>query len=297
MNSSIPQNKLLGNQHPTQIIEYLREIGDDETADQFCGQGGTGQSMGPLWGNAVWGYTGVLIGYLAPDATGSEIEIQNATQLVPEPSLKGKRVKITLDRFWVDNYPGKGEHTVLCEFTGKNQIQGEAEELRFALTVKARDGSGAATIGTPIFLGLSVGENGISFEGSTVNVRSDLDDDLLKALGTGPLRDGLSLLTTVQPALKPFVGLAGSLVSAVASRSKNRPVYSFKLGLDFESGSTSACLRYGSFIVIQGDNANWSWRNVVWNSEAQQVLTRQDNKPIKFNYLVFRVSPYHDAVD
>ncbi|GBQ53567.1 hypothetical protein ACM0P6_05010 [Komagataeibacter sucrofermentans] len=250
MNRSIPQSKLLGNQHLTQIVDYLIEIGDEDTADQFARHGGTGQSMSWPWGTQVWGYTGMLIGYLAPDATGSEIEIANGMTLAPAPELRGSRVKITLERFWVNKYPGLGEHTVLCEFTGKNQIPGETEELRFALTVKARDGSGAGITGTPIFLGVSVGANGISFEGTTVNVRDSVDDGVLKALGSGPFRDGLSLLTTAQPALKPFVGLAGSLVSAVAERNKNRPIYSFKLGLDFENGSTSACLRHGSFIVI-----------------------------------------------
>jgi hypothetical protein len=294
MRGSIPKNKLLGSQHPTEIAEYLREIGDDDAADRFIKTGGTGQSMGWPWSTDVWGYTGLLIGYLAPDAAGSMIDIVNGMALPPAPELKGTRVKITLERFWVHQYPGLGEHTVLCEFTGKNQIPGETEELRFALTLKARDGSGAGVTGTPIFLGVSVGNNGISFEGTTVNVRNSVDDAVLKALATGPFRDGLSLLTTAQPALKPFVGLAGSLVSAVAARNKNRPIYSFKLGLDFESGSTSACLRQGSFIVIQGDASNWSWRDVVWNSESQQVLRRHDLTPIEFNYFVFRVSPYHD---
>lgn len=296
MSGHIPKKRLLGSQHETKIAEYLRAIGDDDAADSFVVKGGTGQSMNWPFMNHVWGYTGLMIGFLPPSATGAQIDIENAMTLPAALELKGTRVKITLDRFWVHKYPGNGEHTVLCEFTGKNQIPGEAEELRFALSLKVRDGSSAGVAGTPIFLGVSVGQNGISFEGSTVNVCSSHDDAVLKALATGPFRDGLSLLTTAQPALKPFVGLAGSLVSAVADRSKNSPVYSFKLGLDFEDGNTSACLRHGSFIVVQGDEAKWSWSDVVWNADSQQMLRRADLTPIEFNYMVFRVSPYHDDV-
>lgn len=122
--------------------------------------------------------------------------------------------------------------------------------MKFALTTEAKDWSAASVNGSPIFLGASVGENGIAFEGRTVNVRSQIDDVLLEALGGSPFRDGLALLTAAQPALELFIGLASSLVTSALSRSQNRQVYSFKLGLDFDQGSTSACLRHGSYVVV-----------------------------------------------
>lgn len=292
--TDITSNDLLGNQPRARISDYLRDIGDDEAADRLTSRGGSGQGLGLSWGDDVWGYTGLLIGHIVPDAAGRDIDVVNAITLPPDVNLKGTRVKVTLERFWVHRYPGRGSHKILCQFTGKNQIEGEAEEMKFALTTEARDGSSAAVSGSPIFLGVSVGQNGIAFEGSTVNVRSSYDDVLLSALDSGPFRDGLSLLTTVQPALKPFVGLAGSLVGSVLSRSRNKPVYAFKLGLDFEASSTSACLRHGSFVVIQGDHSDWSWDDVVWNADAQQLLKRNDRQSLEFNYMVFRVSPYHE---
>ncbi|MGQ3046350.1 MAG: hypothetical protein ACT6Q8_12160 [Niveispirillum sp.] len=291
---SFHKRDLLGSKSTGTIAEYLREIGDDEAADRMVAKGGSGQGMGSFWGQDVWGYTGLLIGFIAPDAKGTNISIMNAMTLEPDNTLKNTRVKITLDRFWVHRYPGMGKHTILCEFTGKNQIRGEAEELRFALTTEAKDGSSASVSGSPIFLGVSVGQNGISFEGRTINVRSDKDEVLLTALGSGPFRDGLSLLTTAQPALKPFVGLAGSLVTSVLSRSRNEPVYCFKMGLDFEKSTTSAKLRYGSFVVIQGDDSKWSWEDVVWNADAQQLVRKHDRSTLEYNYLVFRVSAYNE---
>lgn len=292
---SFDKKTLLGNKSKETILRYLREIGDDEAADRLMITGGAGQSLGSYFRTEVWGYTGLLIGFIDPDTEGNQVPVQDATSLEPDLALKDTRVKITLDRFWVQKYPGGGMHTILCEFTGKNQLREEAEELRFVLTTNANDRSSASVSGSPIFLGVSVGQNGIAFEGRTVNVRSDADEALLGALGSGPFRDGLSLLTTAQPALKPFVGLAGSLVKSVLSRSKNRPVYNFKLGLDFEKSRTSAKLRHGSFVVLQGDDANWSWEDVVWNAAAQQLVSRGDRTRVNYNYLVFRVSEYHES--
>lgn len=289
------QKESLGSRNPKAIAKYLRIIGDDAAAERFERQAVAGQGFGNLFGDDVWAHTGILLGFISPQTTPClPITIQNASQVEPDLTLKNSRVKITLEQFWVHKYPGNGQHTILCEFMGKNQIQGEAEEMRFALTTEARDQSAASVNGSPIFLGVSVGQNGIAFEGRTVNVRSDLDDTLLKALGSGPFRDGLTLLTTAQPALKPFVGLAGSLVNSVLDRSKNKQIYYFKLGLDFSNSSTSACLRHGSYIVVQGGSANWNWNNFVWNPHAQELLYKVNDRRIEYNYLVFRVSPYDE---
>lgn len=284
----------LGYKSPVKVIEYLREIGDQQAADALQPSGGTGQGFGLNWGSEVWGHTGVLIGYIPPTPTERLASIENAYTLHPDTSLKGSRIKISLERFWVERYPGLGRHKILCEFTGKNQAQNEQEEMQFALKTEANDGAGAAVSGAPIFLGVTVGNNGIAFEGKTINVRSSADDDLLAALSSGTFREGLGLLTTVQPALKPFVGLASSVVSAVLKRSKNKQIQFFKLGLDFSTNQTSVALRHGSFAIIQADNANWEWSKLAWNADSQQIVRREDGQSIGFNYLVFRVSPFEE---
>ena len=207
------QSKSLGSKDRLEIIRYLLEIGDDAAAKRFSGHGGGGQALASrFFGVDQWANTGILLGYIADRSSGSSIDIQNAVTLAPDDTLKGGRIKITLDKFYVQSYPGHGAHTILCEFTGKNQISGGAEEkMRFALTTTANDRSGSGVSGEPIFLGVSVGQDGIAFEGRTINVRSSTDDTLMEALGSDTFRNGLALLTSVQPALKPFVGLAGAL--------------------------------------------------------------------------------------
>jgi hypothetical protein len=284
----------LGFMSPAKIVEYLREINDHAAADALDPPGGIGQAFGLNWGSEVWGHTGVLIGYIPPDASVRLATIENAYTLPPDLSLKGSLIKISLERFWVQRYPGRGTHEILCEFTGKNQAQGEQEEMQFALKTEANDRSSAAVSGAPIFLGVTVGNNGIAFEGKTINIQSKMDEDLLAALNSGTFREGLGLLTTVQPALKPFVGLASSVVSSVLKRSKNRQIQFFKLGLDFSTNQTSVALRHGSFAVIQADNVAWDWSKMAWNVDAQQIVQRHNGQAIGFNYLVVRVSPFEE---
>jgi hypothetical protein len=288
------QKQSLGFRKPEKIAEYLRQIGDEDAALRFDGPQAAGQSMTSFFGgDDAWAHTGILLGFISPSPPNAKlIDIENAHQIPADDTLKNTRIKIALERFWVQSYPGWGKHTILCEFMGKNQIQGEAEEMRFALTTEANDRSAASISGSPIFLGVSVGQNGIAFEGRTVNVKSDRDETLLAALGSGPFRDGLALLTTAQPALKPFVGLAGSLVSSVLNRSKNKQIYYFRLGLDFANSNTSACLRHGSYVVVQGGETGWNWGDYAYNPDSQEIVRKSDQTPIDYNYLMFRVSEF-----
>ena len=285
-----PKN-MLANLPMTRIEAYLRDIGDDDAADRLFPPGGGGQNFGFNFGSEVWGHTGVALGFIPPTAAG-QTTIADATALAPEPALKNTQVKIMLDQFWVQRYPGTGKHRVLCEFTGKNQTTTVREDLRFALKLEARDQSSAGVSGAPIFLGVSAGNNGISFEGRMIHVGSSGEDSMLAALESDAVKQGLFLLTTAQPALGPFVGLAGSLVAGVLKRDRNKEIYNFKLGLDFAASQTSAKLRLGSFVVVQTDRATWSWDRVIWDGNRQLVIDTQTNEPIAYNYLIFRISEY-----
>jgi len=287
-------NDSLGAQNPKAVIKYLREIGDDEAADKLDARGGTGQGLSLPWQDQVYGYTSLLIGYIPAQPTKTMAAIENAVLLPPDPTLKNSRVKITLEQLYVHCYPGRGQHEILCEFTGKNQAGGEQEEMQFALTAKANDGAAASINGAPIFLGVTVGNNGIAFEGRTINVGSKGDEDFLAALSGGSFRDGLNLLTTVQPALKPFVGLASSVVGAVLKRSKNKQIHSFNLGLDFSEGQTSVALRHGSFAIIQTDDHEWDWSKLAWNVDSQRIVQNDTGAVIPFNYIILKISPFDD---
>lgn len=220
--------------------------------------------------------------------------IVGTSQISGDKSLIGKQIKISLDKFYTHSYPGFGQHTILCEFSGKNQVPDETEELRFALRCKSNDQASAAVASTPIFMGVTVASGGISFEGRTINVSSSGDESLLSAFDTPAFKSGLALLTSAQPALKPFSALAISAVKTIAERRKNVQVHQFDLGLDFSGSSTGLRLKTGSYIIVQSDNAmGWSWDDYHWNNSSHTLeLKAEKNKSIPFNYMVIGVSEF-----
>ncbi|API57779.1 hypothetical protein BMW22_41730 (plasmid) [Rhizobium leguminosarum] len=287
---TIDKSTMIGSASPKAIAEYLELIGDTEAAAEFHRSGGGGQSMVLPFVKYVWGQTGAKIGFIPEGTKSGSCYIVDAIGMEPDESLRETALKISLDAFYVHNYPGMGKHRILCEFSGKNQTDKESEAMRFAVDLAANDQSAAAHIGQPIFVGVNVGREGLSFEGRTVNVKSEDDDLMLEALGNSTFKDGLSLLTTAQPVLKPFVKLAEGLVASVAKRSENREVFKFALGLDFSKSATSAKLRLGSYVVVQTDEHDWDWSSFVWSTGSGLVLPKADGaKPLKLNYMVFGV--------
>ena len=238
----------------------------------------------------------MVLGFIPPRSTAKQITGISTVQA--DRTLVGQRIKITLDKFFIAKYPGLGKHSVLCEFSGKNQVPGETEELSFALRFEARDNSSPSITGAPIFMGLTVAADGISFKGKTVNVRNSGDDMVMAILDTPAFKSGLTLLHTAQPALKPLTSLATTTVSAIAKRNENAQIHTFELGLDFDGSATSARLAYGSYIVVQTDDgSNWDWRDYEWNANGMALHpTGKPNETPHFNYMVFAVSPFSPAV-
>jgi hypothetical protein len=286
------KNESLGSRHHGDIAAYLQLIGDKDEARFFVPDAG---GQGAAFFSRPYACTGMVLGFISPGSSAKKITGISTVQA--DRSLVGQRIKITLDKFFVAKYPGYGLHSVLCQFSGKNQVPGETEELSFAMRFDARDNSSPAIAGAPIFMGLTVAPDGISFKGKTVNVRNSGDDMVMSILDTPAFKSGLTLLNTAQPALKPLTSLAAATVSAIAKRNENAQIHTFELGLDFDGSATSARLRYGSYIVVQTDEgSNWDWSDYEWNANGMALhpAGKPGDSP-SFNYMVFAVSPFSPA--
>lgn len=287
------KNDSLGSHNDDDIAAYLLSIGDKTEARYFMQDAG-GQSASLL--SRPYKSTGMVLGFIQQGYSKAH-QIMSIASVPADRTLIGKRIKITLDKFFIAKYPGFGTHSILCEFSGKNQVPGEMEELSFAMRFDARDDSGPAIAGAPIFMGLTVAPDGISFKGKTVNVKNSGDDMVMAILETPAFKSGLTLLNTAQPALKPLTSLATATVSAIAKRSSNAQIHTFELGLDFDGSATSARLSYGSYIVVQTDEgSNWDWSEYEWNATGMALHPKgkADETP-PFNYMVFAVSPFSPA--
>ncbi len=281
----------LGALAPQDVATYLTGIGDLEGARPYM-QGGV-QGQGFFGKTSPHMHTGFVLGFIAPGGTDKTSEVLAVSQVTGDKALISKRIKISLDKFYVESFPGRGQHNILCEFTGSNQVAEEVEPLKFALRFKAGDKASASVSGVPLFLGVTVGKDGIAFEGRTINVSSDLDEVLLSTLESPSFQSGLSLLSRAQPALKPFSTLAAAAVKNVLKRSGNKQVHCFNLGLDFGEGATSARLRLGSYVVIQSNDAtSWDWSALEWSRDAMALRYRDGSRQVDFNYMIFGVTRF-----
>lgn len=282
---------LIGDLTPAQVADHLELIGDADAAGRIRHAGASGQVFGRVFGRETYLATGVLVGFVEHGSEATSA-IVGGHQVTPEEDLRDTPLKITLEQFFVQRYPGLGRHRVLVDFSGQNQAAADSEEIKFALTLEAADGSAAGVHGKPIFTGVRVGTDGLNFRGQTTNVRSTDDDLVLDALGSDAFRQGLSLLTTAQPVLKPFVGLATGALKAIYRRSRNCPVFRFDLGLDFSERTQATRLRCGSYVIVQHDEHTWDWANFRFDRGTRTVLRGDGQGPLALNYLVIGVERF-----
>jgi hypothetical protein len=224
---------------------------------------------------------------------GGTLGIQDASEISPDDSLKNSRIKIVLNRLRVFDYPGSGNHQILFNFAGQNQVQaGQTENVHFTQTYQVQQGGQAGIIGYPIFIGLNVGSEGIAFQCSTVNVKNDNDAKLIGFLDSDIFRNGLNLLNTLNPALPVITEFATGLTKGILKRNENICVQNIFMGLDFASTPGGANLAQGSYVAVQVPQAEeWDWSEWVYNARNGQIVPEGNLKgTVPYNYLVFGVS-------
>ncbi len=248
--------------------------------------------------NPVYKFTEHAFGYFPKASAGdpSLVEIKDAGggSITADASLKNSNIKITLDRLRVFDYPGDGVHTILFDFYAQHQTSnaGDTQDLHFTQNYRAKEGGGAGITGYPVFVGLKVGTEGVSFKCYTVNVKNDGDQKILGFLNNDVFKKGLQLLNTVNPVIPVVSGFATGIIDAFAHRNDNVPVQDFYMGLDFSGVQSRAQLREGSYVAVQVEDASaWDWSQWVFKSGIGQIVSKQNPATgIPLNYVVFSIS-------
>lgn len=281
----------VGHLNNEDLAIYLEEIGDFEGARVLQEAGARGQSLARMMGRK-WAYTAHVFGFIEEGDAGTEpLAIVPAASIAADPDLVGSRIKVTLDVFRIAEYPGLGQHTVLFDFVGRDQAGDEAQDLQFASVLKVEDGDNAAISGMPIFTGLTVPDDGLSFQARTISIHASGDEAILSALQGTAFKDGLRLLGQVQPALPQLVGLAAGVTEALLKRRRNKQVQAFDLGLDFSQVRTSIRLRRGSYVVVQvPDPGVWDWSAWRYDPNSMNIVDA-DRRIAPLNTIVFAISP------
>ena len=243
----------------------------------------------------AWQHTSNQIGYLAPfpDGTTDPQPILHPAVIKADASLQDARINIHLDRLHAHKYPGSGLHHVMLTFKAQNQISPMPEPVSFCQTYKVRDGQSAGVMGYPLCVGLSVGKLGAAFQFLTVNVRNDGDKAMLDRIDSPAFAGGLSLLTSAQPALKPFTDLAVGVARNFLTRNENRSVQDCFLGLDFTPTPLGARLAVGNYVAVQVPSENaLPWEEWEYRPQNGVIGKKGGQGGLEYNYLIFRVTRY-----
>lgn len=305
-NATFAQERpVLGEMKASEAAYVLERLGDKAKADEVRRSIELGKrdvqfsKVNWVWSREPepYQFTQHHYGFIEPQSSPSDqaIEIKEAGNIQPDASLKGARIKITLDRLRVFRYPGGGVHQVLFDFYGQHQTTTASEDIHFSQLYRAQEGQGAGITGYPIFVGLQVGSEGVKFRCRTVNVKNEDDEKVVQFLNSDPFKNGLQLINSTNP-LTPIVSsFATGLIEAFARRDENVPVQNFDMGLDFSSIASRAKLREGSYIAVQAPDAVWDWKRWRFNTVTGQVVSKEDaTKTIPLNYVVFSISRLHN---
>lgn len=298
---------VIGRLSPMEAAAKLREIGEDEVAISLLDAARDSEERPQVFGLRdwlsgecpAWQHTTHSFGYISPFSPEQEtMPITHASQVKIDDRLKNSRLTITLDGLRAADYPGGGEHRVLFDFYGQNQVKGGTEDLHFNATYRVREGERAASLGFPIFVGLNVGSQGVAFKCFTINVKNTDDETLLAMMDSDLFRRGLKLATIAQPAIAPLTGLAIALTRSIATRHRNVPVQDFYLGLDFSNVATRARLAVGSYIAVQIPETMrlaWHWGEWVFQPATGNIVAKTDpSLLIPYNYVIIGVSLYEE---
>ena len=302
---------ILGSLPIPQLAVELQAIGENEKAELLLREMKDVQVNSFNWPvgsyshspkEEPWAHTTHAFGYIAPVPAGNTaLPIQSTSSISADHTLRQARLKITLDRLHVASYPGRGMHRVLLHFYAQNQVPGTTEELHFNSTYREREGEHAAIQGYPIFVGLTVDSEGISFRCRTINVCNEHDAAFLGFLESDVFTKGLKLATIAQPAIGPLSAMALSVARMIAARHNNVSVQDFDLGLDFSRIPTRAPLAQGSYLAVQIPerlHVAWNWDEWVYQRSSGLVVNKANfQQTLPYNYLVFGVSQYEEAVE
>jgi hypothetical protein len=255
-----PDITVIGKMLPEAAAAKLRELGDDEGAEAMMpseargNQGDKFKSFGIVdtmgFGTRAWQHTSHVFGHLPPGGpSDSPQPLRHAGNIEADLSLRNARINISLGAIRVADYPGFGTHQILFDFYGQTKSSESINHLHFNALLRAREGDDAAVVGYPIFVGLSVDDQGVSFGCLTVNVSNDEDEQFLKFLESDIFKSGLKLLETAQPAIAPLAACAESIAKRIATRSRNAAVQNFLMGVELPSRRTG---RKG-IVIVQDD--------------------------------------------
>ena len=242
-----------------------------------------------------------VVGYVSPASTGDDLAIRHASDISGDPRLIGVPLTVSLDRFYVQEYPGLGTHQVLCTFTvgclatpGGQTSGAIKQDVTFGYAFPVEDRQAAALSGMPIFRDLRIGD-GLYMWIGCINTNSTGDDALLQALSGDPFGKGLQFLAVTNPVTSMLSSLVAGVAKHFLNASRDALIFKPLLGLQVSGETSSGKLREGSYIIAQARAEQLKWPNYRWRKSEGRVVDAASDNELPFNYFVLSVRRQPDG--
>lgn len=241
----------------------------------------------------AWEHTSYAFGFIGENTAGNNnLTISEAKNIDADLSLKNNQITVSLDFLRAYDYPGNGKHRVLFKFNALNHLNDSTQDLSFNQTFAIQEGQRAPISGYPIFIGLNTGSNLVQFNVEIINVSNDADDKFLETMESGIVKNGITLLNSVNPVIPIITEYATGITQMIAKRNKNREITAPKMGLYFDTIPTHMKLSKGVYIAIQMEKPDqFDWSKWTYNRSYGTIQsTDGNNTDIPYNYFVFSIS-------
>ncbi len=242
----------------------------------------------------AWEHSSYAFGFI-PIKTNNDnlLKIHEARSIIADQSLKDAKITLSLDYFRAYDYPGKGKHRVLFKFNAKNYLKDSGEQdLSFNQTFAIQEGQNAPISGYPIFVGLNTGRQLMQFDVEIVNISNDNDGQLLDTIEKGVVKNGITLLNTLNPVLPILSEYATGITKLIAGRNRNIEITSPKMGLYFDDIASHLKMSRGVYIAIQTSNpGEFNWNQWHYNRSFGEIQSIDGtHKELPYNYFAFSIS-------
>ncbi|MHA1144564.1 MAG: hypothetical protein ACTSRW_07500 [Candidatus Helarchaeota archaeon] len=222
--------------------------------------------------------------------------IQPAGKIKPETSLLNQTVDIKIFSIYAWKYPGifGKKYEVLFNYDILHELtNGKTEKINFNQKYDLKKRSFASIKGKYILKNLKVTDRGINVYIKTINVQNKDDTRILELLNSDAVNNGVELLSTFQPVIKPFIAIGKKILEQINKSNKNRIVQEIDMSLDLNQTAAGPKLREGNYIIVQypsGSNCRepWDWSKWKWNSQYETPMG-PNNSRIEWNYIIFSV--------
>ena len=290
--------RVLGALPDEELVEALRALGEEHAADRleaalaevphpadrFC--------VAPrVLEDRAFSHPAQVLGYLDPAPSLRDLRpILPIDELRADQTLLAQRITIGLDGFQAADYPGGQSHRVLFHFAANNGVDG-GERLQFQVSRRVDEDQPFLILAQPLFVGLTVGQEGVELRCRTLKVEDERDQEILSSFESEVSRQGLRLLPRRQPAAELSSDMAYLLTETVSRRI--RPILDFPVGLVLTPAARSAPLALGTYVAAQvppGIVTGWDWEDWRYHPLSGQIVGREDPRErFPLNYLVLTV--------